>query len=92
MFDVLRKSLKTGVVTTRYPAAPPEISARARGRPEIDWANWKDARPSAGICPTGAISYEDANGRRTARLDDVLPDKWGGLLRHAARLRFRRQP
>ena len=69
MFDVLRKSLKTGVVTTRYPAAPPEISARARGRPEIDWANWKDARPGAGICPTGAISYEDANGRRTARLD-----------------------
>ena len=69
MFDILRKSLRTGVVTTRYPGAPPEISTRARGRPQIDWANWKDARPGARICPTGAISFEDANGQRTARLD-----------------------
>jgi Ni,Fe-hydrogenase III small subunit/formate hydrogenlyase subunit 6/NADH:ubiquinone oxidoreductase subunit I len=69
MFDILRKSLRTGVVTTRYPAAPPEISARARGRPEIDWPNWKDARPAAAICPTGAISFEDAIGQRTTRLD-----------------------
>src|SRR6266850_3831501 len=69
MFDILRQSLKTGVVTTHYPDAPPEISARARGRPEIDWPNWKDARPAAAICPTGAISYEDLNNERTARLD-----------------------
>jgi Ni,Fe-hydrogenase III small subunit/formate hydrogenlyase subunit 6/NADH:ubiquinone oxidoreductase subunit I len=69
MFDVLRKSLATGVVTTRYPEALPEISAHARGRPEIDWPNWKDARPGAAVCPTGAISYEDLNGQRTARLD-----------------------
>jgi Ni,Fe-hydrogenase III small subunit/formate hydrogenlyase subunit 6/NADH:ubiquinone oxidoreductase subunit I len=69
MFDVLRKSLSTGVVTTRYPATPPEVSARARGRPEIDWAAWKDARPAAAVCPTGAISYDDTDGQRTARLD-----------------------
>src|SRR5262249_41656512 len=69
MFDVLRKSFGTGVVTTRYPQAPPEVSARARGKPEIDWANWKDARPAAKICPTGAIAYEESNGYRTARLD-----------------------
>jgi Ni,Fe-hydrogenase III small subunit/formate hydrogenlyase subunit 6/NADH:ubiquinone oxidoreductase subunit I len=69
MFDVIRQSLKTGVVTTRYPAAPAELSARARGRPEIDWANWKDARPAAAACPTGAISYIDNEGRRAARLD-----------------------
>jgi Ni,Fe-hydrogenase III small subunit/formate hydrogenlyase subunit 6/NADH:ubiquinone oxidoreductase subunit I len=69
MFQILRKSLSTGVVTTRYPASPPELSVHARGRPEIDWPNWKDARPSATICPTGAISYEDATGQRVARLD-----------------------
>ena len=69
MFDIIRQSLKTGIVTTRYPAAPPPVSARARGRPEIDWANWKDARPAAAVCPTGAISFEDAGGRRVARLD-----------------------
>lgn len=69
MFGILGKSLSTGVVTTTYPATPPEISGRARGRPEIDWANWRDARPAAAICPTGAISHQDANGRRVAKLD-----------------------
>lgn len=69
MFGILGKSLSTGVVTTQYPATPPEISARARGKPEIDWENWKDARPATAICPTGAISCQDANGQRVARLD-----------------------
>src|SRR5262245_45478635 len=69
MFAILRKSLSTGVVTTSYPVSAPEVSVHTRARPEIDWANWKDARPSATICPTGAISYEDKNGLRTARLD-----------------------
>lgn len=69
MFEILRKSLKTGVVTTDYPAAPPEVSKYARGRPEIDFATWKDARPGARICPTGAIAYTDTSGRRVATLD-----------------------
>jgi Ni,Fe-hydrogenase III small subunit/formate hydrogenlyase subunit 6/NADH:ubiquinone oxidoreductase subunit I len=69
MFEVLNKSLRTGVVTTRYPATPAEVSANARGRPEIDWANWRDARPAAKICPTGAIAFTDAAGERTASLD-----------------------
>ncbi len=69
MFGILGKSLETGVVTTSYPATPPVSSPRARGKPEIDWANWKDARPAAAICPTGAISFQDANARRTAQLD-----------------------
>jgi Ni,Fe-hydrogenase III small subunit/formate hydrogenlyase subunit 6/NADH:ubiquinone oxidoreductase subunit I len=69
MFGILGKSLGTGVVTENYPVTPPEISARARGKPEIDWANWKDARSATAICPTGAISHQDANGRRVAKLD-----------------------
>src|SRR5437762_12627006 len=69
MFETLRQGFKTGVVTTNYPDTLPEVSIRARGKPEIDWANWKDARPAAVICPTGAISYEDVDGQRIARLD-----------------------
>jgi Ni,Fe-hydrogenase III small subunit/formate hydrogenlyase subunit 6/NADH:ubiquinone oxidoreductase subunit I len=69
MFETLRQSLKTGVVTTNYPDTPAEVSGRARGKPEIDWATWKDARPATAICPTGAISYQDMNGQRVARLD-----------------------
>ena len=69
MFGILGKSLGTGVVTENYPETPPQMSALARGKPEIDWANWKDARPAAAICPTGAISHQDINGQRVARLD-----------------------
>ena len=69
MLQILRKSLATGVVTTKYPESPPEVSTHARGRPEIDFASWKDARPAAAICPTGAIDCADSNGIRTATLD-----------------------
>jgi len=69
MFGILGKSLSTGVVTENYPATLPEISSRARGKPEIDWANWRDARPATAICPTGAISFQDANGQRTAQIN-----------------------
>lgn len=69
MFDILRNSLSVGVVTTSYPATVAEISRRARGRPEIDFANWKDARPATTVCPTGAIAFADQDGQRTASLD-----------------------
>jgi Ni,Fe-hydrogenase III small subunit/Pyruvate/2-oxoacid:ferredoxin oxidoreductase delta subunit len=69
MFSILRHSLGTGVVTTDYPRTPAEVSTRARGRPLIDFAHWKDARPAAKICPTGAITCADENQRRTASLD-----------------------
>src|SRR5437762_11454819 len=69
MFETLRHSLKTGVVTPSYPQTSPEVSSRARGKPEIDWANWKDARPAAAICPTGAIEFLDKDATRFAALD-----------------------
>ncbi|ACB75747.1 NADH-quinone oxidoreductase subunit NuoB [Opitutus terrae] len=69
MFETLRQSLNVGVATTAYPATPPEVSTRARGRPEIDWPAWQDARPAAAICPTGAINCRDEAGVRTAELD-----------------------
>jgi Ni,Fe-hydrogenase III small subunit/formate hydrogenlyase subunit 6/NADH:ubiquinone oxidoreductase subunit I len=69
MFETLRQSLKTGIVTTSYPRTPAEVSSRSRGRPEIDWEHWKDARPAAAICPTGAIEILDDDSARTATLD-----------------------
>jgi Ni,Fe-hydrogenase III small subunit/formate hydrogenlyase subunit 6/NADH:ubiquinone oxidoreductase subunit I len=69
MLQILRKSWAAGVVTTNYPETPAEVSPHARGRPEIDFANWKDARPAATICPTGAIAGADHHGVRTATLD-----------------------
>jgi Ni,Fe-hydrogenase III small subunit/formate hydrogenlyase subunit 6/NADH:ubiquinone oxidoreductase subunit I len=69
MFDILRKSLSTGVVTTAYPLARAELSSQARGRPEIDFAHWKDARPAVAACPTGALVCADSAGTRAATLD-----------------------
>jgi len=69
MFEILRKSLKTGVITSDYPKTAPGVSPRARGKPEIDWPNWSDARPGSAVCPTGAISYDDQQNQRIATLD-----------------------
>ena len=69
MLQILRKSFLTGIVTSAYPQEAPAISSKARGRPEIDFQNWKDARPAANICPTGAISYQDNSSQRRAQLD-----------------------
>jgi Ni,Fe-hydrogenase III small subunit/formate hydrogenlyase subunit 6/NADH:ubiquinone oxidoreductase subunit I len=69
MLQILRKSFDTGIVTTNYPDALPAVSSQARGKPEIDFADWKDARPAAAICPTGAISFADKDGVRNATLD-----------------------
>jgi Ni,Fe-hydrogenase III small subunit/formate hydrogenlyase subunit 6/NADH:ubiquinone oxidoreductase subunit I len=69
MFDIIRKSLATGVVTTDYPQTPAEVSSRARGRPEIDFPKWRDARPAVAACPTGALSCEDKGRTRAVKLD-----------------------
>jgi Ni,Fe-hydrogenase III small subunit/formate hydrogenlyase subunit 6/NADH:ubiquinone oxidoreductase subunit I len=69
MLQILRKSFAVGVVTTSYPQTPAEVSSHSRGKPEIDFENWKDARPAAAICPTGAIACADNNGVRAATLD-----------------------
>ena len=69
MFETLRQSLKVGVVTTSYPKTPAEISSRARGKLQIDWAAWKDARPAAAVCPTGAIEFRDESAARAVTFD-----------------------
>ena len=69
MFDILSKSLTTGVVTEDYPQAPAEVSSQARGRPEIDFTKWRDARPAVAACPTGALAYQDKDGTRAVTLD-----------------------
>ena len=69
MFDIVRKSLAIGVVTTSYPSTPASVCPRARGRPEIDFAQLGDARIAAVSCPTGALSSADRNGERTVKLD-----------------------
>jgi Ni,Fe-hydrogenase III small subunit/formate hydrogenlyase subunit 6/NADH:ubiquinone oxidoreductase subunit I len=70
MFEILRKSFATGVVTEAYPRQRTDADPGfGRGRPQIDFAQWKDARSAAAACPTGAISYTDEVNVRTTTLD-----------------------
>src|SRR5579859_7854148 len=69
MFEILRKSLATGVVTTAFPPASGDLPRWRRGQPEINFSAWKDMKPAVAACPTGAISARDEQGERVATLD-----------------------
>ena len=69
MFDILRQSLRTGIVTTAFPESPAAASPGARCHLEIDFHAWRDARPAAAACPTGAIAWADNAGVRTVEVD-----------------------
>jgi Ni,Fe-hydrogenase III small subunit/formate hydrogenlyase subunit 6/NADH:ubiquinone oxidoreductase subunit I len=69
MFRILQKTLRTGIVTSEYPRTPALVSEYFRGRPEFDLERWRDARPAAEVCPTGAIAVCDNEGSRQVTLD-----------------------
>ncbi|MBI3207738.1 MAG: NADH-quinone oxidoreductase subunit NuoB [Candidatus Solibacter usitatus] len=69
MFKILTKTARTGLVTIGYPNAPAEIPEQFRGAPAFDFALWRDARPEAAACPTGAISVADSGPSRSVTVD-----------------------
>lgn len=69
MFKILQKTISTRTVTANYPAEPAKTSACFRGRPSFDFDKWKDARPAADVCPTGAISSSDQGDSRKVIVD-----------------------
>jgi Ni,Fe-hydrogenase III small subunit/ferredoxin len=69
MFKILQKTITTGIATVAYPDVPAVISGHFRGRPEFDFASWRDARPAAEVCPTGAIVSSDGDGWRRVTVD-----------------------
>jgi Ni,Fe-hydrogenase III small subunit/formate hydrogenlyase subunit 6/NADH:ubiquinone oxidoreductase subunit I len=69
MFKIIQKTIATGIVTTKYPGEPAQISERFRGRPSFDFEKWKDARRAAEVCPTGAISLSDNGDAREVTVD-----------------------
>ncbi|HEY6006399.1 MAG TPA: NADH-quinone oxidoreductase subunit NuoB [Anaeromyxobacter sp.] len=60
MLRALLRSLRTGVVTIRYPEEPARIPARFRGAPEVRAGAAFDALPPPSLCPTGAITAGEA--------------------------------
>ncbi len=85
MLRILLNALRTGVVTTRYPAetsVPPE---RFRGAPVLRAGS---ALPPPDICPTGALSERIESGSRHLALDlarcmfcgRCAEDPWAGAI------------
>lgn len=62
-------TFRSGTVTTGYPKQPAKVPASFRGRPEFDWASWRDAWPAADACPTGAITVSDQGPTRNVTVD-----------------------
>ena len=69
MFKIIRKTIATGIVTTKYPGEPAQVSEHFRGRPSFTFEKWTDARPAAELCPTGAISLSDEGDSRKVTVD-----------------------
>jgi len=58
MLTAILKSLRTGVVTIRYPEDPARPPERFRGAPVVRPGSLLDKLPSEAICPSGAILRE----------------------------------
>lgn len=69
MFKILQQTMRTGIVTTPYPATPAEVSPFFRGKPVFDLERWHDARGAAEVCPTQAIAVQDEGAERTVTID-----------------------
>lgn len=69
MFHIFKKAAQTRLVTIGYPQDPAQIPEHFRGAPSFDFSQWRDARPAADACPTGAISIEESAGRRRVTID-----------------------
>lgn len=67
MFNLLKKMLKTGVVTTKEPLkAPP---ANYRGTIDVNNELCTQCQTCVQVCPAGAISYKVAEDQSFARLE-----------------------
>ncbi len=85
MLRILLNALRTGVVTTRYPAEPSVPPDRFRGAPVLRPGSHL---PPPAVCPTGAISeYLDAEGRhvtldlaRCVFCGRCAEDPWAGAV------------
>jgi len=68
MLTALLRSLRTGVVTIRYPEAPARVPERFRGAPRPRAGAPFDLLPPAAVCPSGAYAGEPGSARRAIDL------------------------
>ena len=69
MFHIFKKAAQTRLVTIGYPQVSAQIPEYFRGAPSFEFSGWRDARPAAEACPTGAIAIEESGGLRRVTVD-----------------------
>ncbi len=69
MLRIFKKGIKTGVVTSRYPAVPEQAPVGFRGKPELDGRRCNACGACAQACPSGAIRVNGVSGEGYSRLD-----------------------
>ncbi len=72
MLRAILRSLRAGVVTTRYPREPAPVPERFRGAPRLRPGAAFDALPPASACPSGALSGAAGEPRRAVDLGRCL--------------------
>ncbi len=58
-FDVLARvlgPLRRPIISSRYPAEPPQLAPGVRGLPELDPARCTREAACVAVCPTGALA------------------------------------
>ncbi|MDO9518058.1 MAG: 4Fe-4S dicluster domain-containing protein [Methanosarcinaceae archaeon] len=71
MLRILKKTIKTGIVTKRYPKEQDIAPVGFRGKPEIDSGRCTFCGDCVAACPTGVVhlTTEDENREKILTLD-----------------------
>jgi hydrogenase-4 component H len=69
LVQIFLRSLRTGTVTAKYPAAPDPPPPGFRGRPVVDTARCAGTAHCVAVCPSGAITLTAAPGGWRWQLD-----------------------
>ncbi|HEX7627322.1 MAG TPA: 4Fe-4S dicluster domain-containing protein [Candidatus Methanoperedens sp.] len=68
MLEILKKTIKTGCQTTKYPAEPDIAPEGFRGKPEFTSNNCTYCGECVKACPPGVILLKEKSGEKTLSL------------------------
>lgn len=68
MLEILKKTFKTGIVTTQYPEEPDIAPPGFRGRPLIFSDKCTCCGECASVCPSGVIWLNEESGEKVLTL------------------------
>jgi len=65
MFEIIRKTLRTGSQTINYPQEPDEAPPGFRGKPELFQSRCTCCGECVSVCPPAVIWLKEENGEKT---------------------------